>query len=339
MPIDNNIKKFDMNNCIYLEANAGDGGNHTTNPTWWYSSDIQMLATSAWPNQGTNHTQVRVHWNGDCTGLSSPDGPDFAFPVFDLFIGDPALVMQAGVNIHQIGSGVTSTSTTSGAVFTPTPDWQTKDAGTTTTHFCLLARCYSAGVTPCDGVNPCPPDMAGSGLEAFVVPDPHYAQFNLAGVPVGQEQMMYKINTGNVQKVAQIANIVAVADVNPTREVLDFVLPVAETIPGFKKIATNPLRNVGFDFSNFGGYQKGGILGFLEGLPDRIEDEIEELFTGKEETTTRARLRIAPGFFSSFNLTVDPSGAAPGDAHIYHVMQLGPKGEKIAGLSVFFVRG
>jgi hypothetical protein len=351
MSKDHNIEKFDPNGCMFLEAQTGDGGNHAGNPSWYLSQDISLDAGSAWPAQGTNHTSVRAHWSGGiegapCKGLTFPF-PDRAM-LFDLFITDPTLVFKVGVftpggsGLHPLGQGVTSTSTEGGAaVFTSTPDWQTSDAGTTTSHFCMVARCYPEGVNPCDGILGCGPDPAGLGLNPFMIDDPHYAQLNLALVPAGQvkAQVKFPIKTGNNSTEAEEATITATADLQPTQAVLDVILPVLTANPAYKKIATTPLQTIGFDMSNFG--KRKGILGAIADLADKGEDEVEEIFTGHEEDdaiTPVAKLKIGPGVHGSFDLDADLSTAAPGDAHVYHVRQTDATGKNVGGLCVIFLR-
>lgn len=84
--------------CYYLEAVAGDGGNHTA-AVWWLSPDIILNGgTDQATVSGSNTVDIRGHC-GPSGGIVSDAPPPVAV---DVYVGDPSLVMTPSGNTTKI---------------------------------------------------------------------------------------------------------------------------------------------------------------------------------------------------------------------------------------------
>lgn len=349
---DTGIDSKDPSNCLYMEANPGDGGTHNAAGVWWLSPDVVMTGpdpSKANPSPTLNTTNVTVHWK-DCNPFGSvPD--DLKIVVFDLYIGDPTLTMipgwpTAGCNLKSLAVAATVTGIAqAGPPVKTAVNWTASatsgdpDFINGIQHKCMVARCYPFGATPDPGA-----------VKGYPAVDAHYAQRNLVVVGVGSKHeggKRFPIKIGNAGQHAELVRLRAFTDFKPTRQVLDAILPSLKATPGFKQIAPVPLHKISFDLSNLGGAKKGIGDIFREvgrevaEIADKVEDGIEKAVTGKDEgpepQKIEAHVSLAPKVVSTFDFIVDPTGATPGNAHIYHLTQENSKGQPEGGLTVIFV--
>jgi len=305
---DTNIQTADPSGCPSIDA---------VKPSpYWLSPNVIMTTKPMDPSDiypGVNTTSVVVSWKDDCAFAPPQAGLNTA--VFDLYAGDPTVAMTPAV-LDAIASAVPITISAGQAnIPAPVPSW---NAGglphlTQPHHACLLARVYPLGATPDTG------DLAG-----YTAADPHYAQHNCTvDTTDGQGMFRIAIANGTSNREPKLVVLQAVPDLNPNKTVLDAVLPSLKLHPGFKQIATTPLRHVEFDLSAFKGHHQS----LLDKIEDWIEKKVLELIEDLEGKCHKAqgitaRVVLPPGLFAKFDFILDLSGAKPGDAHIYHVSQV-----------------
>jgi hypothetical protein len=214
-------------------------------------------------------------------------------------------------------------------------------------HKCLVARCYAVpGSMP-----------AADNLANYLSQDPHYAQHNItiavgAGAGLRAEGHSEDDNDGiwlstvnpNPKEAAAVT-IRAVADVQPNKHVRDIVLSHVRQIEGFKRIAS-----------------AGPPGGFRVHLPHFVKIKaidrssripVERPATAVQKATTKtltartkedaaklaslafaartpafpsydAKVTLEPGRATRVRFQGDFSKAKRGDAHIFHIIQLGP---------------
>jgi hypothetical protein len=347
--IDQTIKALDPNSCLYMEATKGDQGKHT-DPTFWLSSDVQMcnidpmhdpctggidqcmgdhgLATAG----KSNLTYVQVHWKPSCQ--ISGGGGELASVVYELFVGDASLLMTTGLNTGNTKDLTKGAKPISGiapggvghACFT----WDPAAVGLGTGHKCMIARCYPFDINT---------TFTSPELSIFVVDDQHYAQHNLhvevagGGTPM---PLRIQVKTGNTGAEAAVVTIDVVQDFHPSASVLQAILPSLQTVQGFKRIATTPVRHMSLDFGPFTGEDQ-DFDEKLEVIGNLIIDKITGLFGRKPQPNLEARLPIPANFFAAFAFLVDATGSNAGDAHLFHLTQKNQRGEFEGGLTVAVV--
>ncbi len=329
---DPNIASADPNGCLYID-------NPKPSP-YWLSPNVAMdtvaLDTSDIYPGNINYTNVSVTWKGECS-IPNQDSGLFAV-VFDLYVGDPFLGMVPGTSPGQLYGIKTAWPQPNGltisaggpAVITKVGTWDPASIPTLSqpNHACLLARVYPFGATPDPGT-----------LSGYPSGDLHYGQHNCtiqAAAPKGLFKL--PIFNGSLSREPELVAIQAVPDLAPNPTVLNAVMGGLHQIPGFKQIATTPLKSVGLDVSAF----KSPHESLLERIEEWIERLIMELIRDLEGKAgkaggTHARVMIPPNFSAKFNFTADLSGATPGDAHIYHISQVNGKGDPWGGLTVAIV--
>lgn len=319
------IDNADPHNAIFFD-------NPVPNP-YWLSLKVVMSPNPDQVAAGANTTNVTVTWTE--AGVFTENSV-----AFDLYISneDPSLPMvhltTGGVGtLDAIASAQTVPQTQMGQPPVPIPvTWNTASfPNLGTGHRCLLARVYP----PFDLAGNFPPN---EDLTTFPSDDIHYAQHNCTVLAGGSGHMHVPIRNGNWLEEPQLVALQAVPDLNPTRTVLDAVLPGLRQIPAFKQIATTPLRRVDFDLSAF----KSSHDSLLDKIEDWIERKVLKIFEDLEGKChgaggTSTRVVLPPKHFAKLNFIADLSGSNPGDAHIYHVSQVNGKGEPYGGLTVAMV--
>lgn len=263
--------------CFYMEANAGDGGNHNPN-MFWMSPDIKLNGTTYTATPGQPNT-IEVHIHEKATAPGCPDGDQL---LVDIFVANPSVAMippePGGVNFNcstsqltnnptpvlkaLIGDFMPDTPGVNTAIKTfswtppqsppppagcpvspsgiPTPDPQSSG------HRCLIVRVYRPVVDAPDSNN----FHAGD--------DPHYAWHNVTICPCssgggarggarengrnrpagGTNSCTFDISTANVNnKAAEQVKLRVVRDPHPTLQVLDAVLPMLQSETGYGTVS------------------------------------------------------------------------------------------------------
>jgi len=337
--------------CIYVEAIANDGGIHNAAGVWWFSPDLDINPMT--PNHGNavsdadNNVVVTVRKRSNCT---LPPGTESI--LVDVFVCDPAMgvphpsdpVTQLKrinpVNTPQTPNSIPPANIPSGGS-TPLPiTWHplstSTDADRPGPHKCLIVRTYPNSLSP-------------DGGDFHVPDDPHVAQHNLAIIatskpsPAPREELFhFNISTTNPNRQeAQAATIRIVADLSPAKNVIDFLIPRLQEINGFRRIANLGLPQ-GFnlrlpDFPNatVQNNSRLGFLGFLLYLLFLLLSflgiRIQFPFT---QPKYEAQIQLQPGQFTTFTFEVDLSSAQRGDAHVFHLMHVGPDQRVIGGFTV-----
>ena len=334
--------------CFFMEACAGDGGNHSTcsGGTWWLSPDLKLQgptsgASFADPNPANNIvtlTARRKNTAPTCTtGLSS----EISGVNIDLFVYAPQLVpprITDLVHTKQLPSAfVLIGSLPAGGHATRTVTWQlpaSPPAGGPESpgHKCLIARCY--------------PDNGSASVDNLYVPDdPHYVQHNICIVPCpvgsvvremgarngGRDGCALNVNTANPNdKEPEMVIIRAVADLHPSKLVLDAALPLLQQVPGFQRIATTAPSGFNMQFPEFPNAKvvdntRPGCLGTVLGL------------VGAYKPTYDAQFLMGPGQVSPFFFAPDLSRTPRGEAHIFHITHIGANQRVLGGLTVLAV--
>jgi len=322
MSTDPDIAEFDPSGCLWIDK-------PTASP-YWLSPHVIMTTKAMDPSDvypGGNSCSVTVSWQSEC--VFSGTASELNTALFDLYIGDPFLGMAQSSLGSLTGGAPAQPAITAGQmnVQTSVGPW---DASTIPHlsqphHACLLARVYPLGATPDSG------DLSG-----YPAVDQHYAQHNCTvNTSDGQGMIRLPIGNGTARRKPQLVAIHAVPDLNPNPTVLNAVLPSLKLKPGFKRIATTPLRGVDFDLSAF----RSPHEGLLDKIKDWIQREALEIIEALEDDCRKksgksARLMLPPNHFAKFNFVADLAGAKPGDAHIYQLSQVNEKGEPYGGLTV-----
>jgi hypothetical protein len=119
-----------------------------------------------------------------------------------------------------------------------------------------------------------------------------------------------------------------VVDLHPGKYVQKVVLERLRGTHGFKRLATSPPQGFRFDLRDFPDAQvtdntKLGCLGLLVG--------------GKDRRSYDAQIQFRPGQFTRFSFVADLTGAALGDAYIFHLRQIGVDNRDQGGLTIVMV--
>ncbi len=355
MAVDPNLA---VDTCDYLEAGVGDQGqNKASNPQWWFSTDISVSLKSDTTNTpipgpfavGTLYNiNVQVHQiavgsaiasNPPCQRLKSGNAvtvevwvclPGAAIPL------NATQAKQINPNLNNsvpFGAG----AQTIHVPWSPSSNPNDPDGISTNPaiggHKCIIARCYQD------------PDRFPS--------DPHSAQRNITIIPgtpspsprePGFRFQMVTANTN--ENAAQPVTIRAVADLAPSEAVLNVLLPLLKQNPEFKQIVSVgrpklfnlnlpdfPDATVRDETDPFGS----GLLGFLLYLLRLILSLIAALFGRKfqlPQPTYEADIVLQPKQITNMILNADSSKDQIGDAHVYHITQVGTDGKVQGGITV-----
>jgi hypothetical protein len=146
-----------------------------------------------------------------------------------------------------------------------------------------------------------------------------------------------RINTGNPLLEEETVTVQAVADLNPSRQVLSAITPGLKAVRGFRQIATTPVRHFTFDLGTFETAAKAASVAPVQLLHHLTVDKATGLFGERPHPNVLARVPIPPKHFSTFTFTADLSGAHRGDAHVFHLTQLRANRQPDGGLTVAIV--
>src|SRR5581483_3217063 len=231
--------------CPFIEAIAGDGGNHNVGGQWWLSPDIALVGPVSGADSADagrqNTVTVTAHLKSPCT----PDASAHNVLV-ELWVGNPALAMSPNVNTRQIQATALIPLGSFGAthkashVFNWTPPSGAVDPDPEAPgHKCLIARVYTDAI----GVIP-------DGSSFHLADDQHSAQHNITVVAaaVGQK-IKILISTGNPAKIAQKVNINVLQDLKPSAFVLKAITPALQRL-NFTGISNTP-ATVTLETTNF----------------------------------------------------------------------------------------
>ncbi len=341
-------------NCIFIQANAGDGGVHATTGVWWLSPDIQLTGPTSGPDQADvgadNPVVVKAYKKNACTLPT-----DARNVIIELWAGNPSLAMSPNVNTVQIGSAALIPIGSVTAAGTPhTFTWHVPPGASASDpqgpgHKCLIARVYSdsGGSTP-------------DGGDFHLAEDQHVAQHNITVVaaPVGRI-MKLNISTGNPARISQKLTIQVRQDLKPTRAVLAVVEPQLRRLPVFKQISAKPIL-FDLDLSPFKKFIAQEIVAAPSGaavkragprVPVKTvataaavsgldvsnflkADRTTGLFGRLSSPNLQAALALKARAFDSFTLSVDLTKAKSGDAQMLHLVQRGQDGKPHSGLTV-----
>lgn len=319
-----NDPKLAADTCTYIEAVEGDGGAHSAAGVWWLSPDIKLNGPGGPDKAEPGHLnviEVFAHTKaGECQMPFATESI-----TVEVWAGNPSLVMApdnpaSAVRIGGLGMPPPSPGTAASVQI----DW-TPPAGLPpedpqgSGHKCIVARCFAEPLVP-------------SADDFYVPEDQHVAQRNICVVPCGAPGAAkvpgpcgLDITTVNPSRGGrEEVTIRAEFDARPSKHVRNVVLESLGRTPGFTRIAAEPPRAFRFrlpDFpkAEYSGAGRGGCLGMLLGM--------------RGAPVFEARVPMEPAQFTRFNFTADLTGAALGEAHVFHLTHVGEDGRVRGGLT------
>jgi hypothetical protein len=332
--------------CIFLEAIPGDGGVHPATG-WWLSPDIELTGPTSGPDKAdpgmANTVKVRVHQKDKSCSLPTGTGAI----LIELYVGNPSLVMKpndacstrlistvAATGLPAPGTSPQTTITWTPPV-SPAPPTGCTSHPENPGHKCLIARCY--------------PDTLSPDPAQFYLPDDqHYAQRNVCIVPCegGGGEMgaaaraangcTFNVSTANLSdEQPAAATIQVIADLQPTQHVLEALTPGLRRVPGFKRVSTQPPQGFNLRLPDFPDaiVRDDTRIGCLGRLLSFLFPPLRRKFQPKYE----ADIKLKPKQFATFTFASDLSGSQRGDAHIFHLMQIGSDQRVQGGLTLAMV--
>jgi hypothetical protein len=321
--------------CFFIEAVAGDGGAHNAGGVWWLSPDIKLVGPTSGPDKADpgqqNTVTVQFHRKTAASGCSSPFDENTDV---ELWVGNPSLAMAPNnpastFNVQKIGVPTPPEGSTTPVVidWTP-PQGLPADDPQSHGHKCLIARCYPESLIPDD--------------KSFHVPDDqHVAQHNICIVPCdapGQKKKHrgacgLRVTTLNLNEVeAEEVTLHAVTDLRPDEFVRRVVLSRLEKTPGFRRLAVRQPRGFRFEFADFPVAESKELWRPAGCLPALLG--ISRPLGASSPPSIEVKLNLRPGQFIHFHFSADLTGAALGDAYIFHLTQTGADGRPQGGLTV-----
>ena len=327
-----NDPALNADKCIFMEATQGDGGVHNTNNPWWLSPDIKLTGATSGLDKadpGENNTvDITFHMQPAILNECVLPGGTESISV-EFWVGNPSLAMTpdnpaSTTRIDGIGSAIPAdgASVTKAFVWNPPTGLDPADPQSSG-HKCLIARSF-------------PDPLIPSTTSFFVPDDQHVAQHNICIVPCGGPGAArrpgpcgFEVATVNPDRErAQKVLLRAVVDLHPGRFVQRVVLERLKETHGFKRLATRPPQGFSFELRAFPRAEvtdntKPGCLGVL--------------FGGKDQRSYDAQIEFKPGQFTRFSFIADLSGAALGDAYIFHLRQIGADKRDQGGLTIVMV--
>ena len=307
--------------CVYMEAVSGDGGIHDGSGVWWLSPDVELIGAMSGPDKadpGANNTvDVTFHMKA----ASKPDLPPGTESItIELWVGNPSLAMApdnmaSTTHIDSIGMPLSGPGTSQMHEFlwNPPSGLPARDPQSPG-HKCLIARCYPDPLIPDAG-------------NFFIPDDPHAAQHNICIVPCGGPGAAKRpapcgldVTTLNPDvKKAHMLNVRAVFDLNPDKWVRDVVLRRLRKTKGFARLAPAPPRSFSLRLKSSGGARTTNAT---------------RLRAGDERMPTYGvTISAKPGEVFTLAFSADLSGAALGDAYIFHLTQVGQNKAPHGGLT------
>lgn len=334
--------------CIFMEATPNDGGNHTA-ALWWMSPDIELTGPTSGIDKadpGMNNTiKVRVHQKGQTCSL--PDRTETI--IVELWVGNPSLVMRPNdlCSTKQIFSGVANGLPNPGTnpqtqiiwavpMSPPPPFGCTDPSPESPGHKCLIARCYPDSLTP-------------QYNQFYARDDQHYAQRNICIVPctggnLGKRMALksekdcgFNISTANLRlEEPESVTLQVFADLKPSKYVLEALTPGLKQVPGFKSISKTGAQGFALALPDFPDaiVKDDTRIGCLGRLLSLIFPPLKNKFKPKYE----ADIKLKPAQFTTFTFVADLSSSKTGDAHIFHLMQIGSDKRIQGGLTLAMVK-
>ena len=323
--------------CIFMEAIPGDGGVHHANDLWWLSPDIELTGPlsgldSADAGQ-VNPTILRFHRKAAASGCHFPGDESLTV---ELWVANPSLVMAPRVHGSAVRVGFTGSPVPpEGGSGTQQVDW-TPPAGLppgdpqSPGHKCLVARCYPSSATP-------------SGASFFVPDDPHAAQHNIVVLPVpAGPNPLHPVGTLKVSTLNPTAvplpnplqkpevKLRAVLDLLPKELALRTLRKRLQQVPGFQQVRTSPLpRGFKFDLTGF----------HASHVVDHSHSTVPGFPPPPSPPSFEARIELPPRRgVVQIPFLADLSGAQPGDACIFHLVQTSTADVVEGGLTLAMVR-
>lgn len=305
--------------CIYMEAIAGDGGAHDVNAVWWLSPDVALVGATSGPDKAdpgaANTVTVSLHSHGG--NCAMPPGTESI--TIELWVANPSLAMapnnaistthidSIGVPVFGLGAG-----TSHQFLWTP-PNGVAASDPQSPGHKCLIARCY-------------PDPLIPSNTSFFSPDDPHVAQHNICIVPCGGPgaarkpgtcgQSLRSVNPDT--KKPQRLRLRAVFDLEPDKRVREIVLARLKKTEGFKGLTKKPPR---------------GFLMRVEGVKAAKPSDNSK---GSRKGAPSYELDVAAGPGETFmcHFVSDLTGAHLGEAHVFHVTQIGEDKRPHGGITI-----
>ncbi|MDQ3918366.1 MAG: hypothetical protein M3348_07795 [Acidobacteriota bacterium] len=323
--------------CFFMEAVAGDGGAHNAGGVWWLSPDIKLVGPVSGPDKAdpgqTNTVTVQFRRKSAASGCTSPFDENIDI---ELWVGNPSLAMAPNnpastFNVQKIGVPTPPEgSTTPVLIDWIPPQGLPADDPQSHGHKCLIARCYPESLIPDD--------------KSFHVPDDqHVAQHNICIVPCdapGQKKHRgacgLRVTTLNLNEdAAETVTLRAVADLRPDAFVRRVVLSRLEKTPGFRRLAVRQPRSFRFEFADFPAAEVKDVARPAGCLPALLG--ISRPLGTSGPPGFEAKVSLRPGQLIHFHFSADLTGAALGDAYIFHLTQTGADGSPQGGLTVVMV--
>ena len=168
--------------------------------------------------------------------------------------------------------------------------------------------------------------------------DPHYAQLNIAIEP-GNRMRPWTLSlfTANPDRQnAMPATLRAEADIDPSPEVINVLLPALKATPGFRRVSRYAPKSFALQLPDFPhavvhNNTRWGLCGVVVWLL--------RLFGIKPKSRPHytANVQLQPGQTTTVNVDADLSGSKAGDAHIFHVTHTRSDGRTIGGMTLVAV--
>lgn len=345
---------LDVDPCIYMEANAGDGGVHNAAGVWWLSPDVDVATRDAAgkvPLGTANEVRVRPRKKNGCLVGGSPPPTIIKVQAYvavpsavidpnnvnqtrriDEFTVEIASLNQNGVNIAGLPNYL-SIPWTPGDTNIPLP------AGTPPDHWCLVARSFPDNLTP-------------SSNNMFLPQDPHAAQHNIVfdRVPTGTARLRMLIATANPDKFALEQVVFQIsADFNPPPRLLKYLTRRLERIEGFKQIARlepgriKRLLGAGREADLERAIRQTVPRRFGLEVPDELKARVYD-FSRPARTYDKlgrllshrylARFALQPEQLTFLPVVADLSETEPGTTHLFHVRHFDGQRKVRGGLTI-----
>jgi len=344
--LDTNLTPGDL--CLFIKADPTDTGPQpgtNARPSyaiWWLSPDIVLNGGTNLAQAGiTNAVQVNFTLKSGC---ALPQAANNRVRV-ELWVGNPALTMTPGSNTFQLGGSLVvgpvagnNLRNFSWTLPTPLPpDSDPQGKG----HKCLVARCYPNNMTP-------------DGMTFHQVDDPHVSQRNICIVlcssPCAQE-----ITTANPNpEKAEPATILAIADLEPRKYVVEALMPALKQIEGFQEIATTPpppFQLVDFkQVPELGKIEPGkidpgkidprkiNVRIFEPKIIDHTKRRIKGRYGRRKYPNFQADFMQEPKQVTTFQFATDMERVKPGMAHIIHLTHIDAEKRVIGGLTLVAIK-
>ena len=301
--------------CIYLEANAGDGGTH--GGVMWLSPDINVNVGTANESKaiaGVNTVRVNTHKKNNCIPLN---GNDPASVLLEVYVGDPSLVLTP-ITTDKISPGGFGFADPTGLTVAGVPltfPWTPSGSGPQTPgHRCLIAVAY--------------PDSDSLPGGAFDITNQHIAQHNITICPCSSPcGVDVKTVNANFERPETVL-IRAEADIQPNRYVTQVVRNVLRPIKDFKRLRTTDVPPFTMEFKGFPGLK----------LRKNRKPALWYIFHKDKAPNVEARLDLKPKQRVRFKFSLDMERARFGDAYIFHLTQFNARKQLTGGLTIVAVR-